>query len=159
MARATKPRFVDTGNPAMAIDCPKCGLVTSRFLQFCRNCGFSLWPSSTIASAAFEAWRDADPARRYARRYDLELPVPRRPQVVDYEARAHQLGIHISPNSPNPFVICVGVFLIFLALPRFPLVARIVLFVLGLLVLLWGVIGWVIREDVKIYDEIAEAQH
>ena len=36
---------MDIGNPALAVDCPKCGLLTPRFLPYCRNCAFSLWPS------------------------------------------------------------------------------------------------------------------
>ncbi|MBJ7600850.1 MAG: hypothetical protein DLM67_12950 [Candidatus Nephthysia bennettiae] len=151
MARATKPRFVDTGNPALAIDCPHCGLLTPRFLQYCRNCGFSLWPSSPFASAAFQAWRDADPARRAARRYDLELPSSTGPEVIDYEARAHHLGIHLFPASSYPFVICLGMFLLALAAIPFGAPVRWTLGVVGMITFLIGVFGWVVLEDVKMY--------
>jgi hypothetical protein len=151
VASATKPRFVDTGNPALAIDCPKCGLLTPRFLQYCRNCGFSLWPTSPFASAAFQTWRDADPARRVARRYDLELPVSAGPDEVDYEQRAHRLGIHLFPSSSYPFVICVGMFLLALAAVPLPAPVRWVLGIAGMATFLIGVFGWVVLEDVRMY--------
>jgi hypothetical protein len=151
MARATKPAFVDVGNPAMAIDCPNCGLLTARFGQYCSNCGFSLWPSGPFASAAFEAWQAADPARKAARRFDLELPNRTGPEVVDYEERAHRLGIHLFPSSRYPFVICVGFFFLALAAVPFATVARIALGAIGALVFLVGVIGWVVLEDVRMY--------
>src|SRR5207237_3289716 len=99
MARSTKPAFVDVGNPAMAIECPNCGLLTPRFEQHCRNCGFSLWPSGPFVAAAFKAWQSADPTRGAARRFDLELPAQPRAELVDYEERAHRLGIHLFPSS------------------------------------------------------------
>jgi hypothetical protein len=135
----------------MAIDCPACGLITPRFLPYCRNCGFSLWPSGQFASAAFLAWRDADPARRYARRYDLEIPARVQPPVIDYEERAHRLGIHVFPSSNYPFVICVGFFFLALAAVPFATVARIGLAVIGLIVFLIGVVGWVVFEDVRMF--------
>ena len=151
MASATRPRFVDVANPALAIDCPNCGLITPRFLTYCRNCGFSLWPNGPFASAAFEAWRKADPARRYARRYDLELPRRSLPNVVDYEERAHHLGIHIFPSSSYPFVMCIGFFFLALAAIPFPAAARIVLGVVGLVAFLVGVFGWVVLEDTRYF--------
>jgi hypothetical protein len=151
VASATKPRFVDTGNPALAIDCPKCGLLTPRFLEYCKNDGFSLWPSGPFASAAFQAWRDADPARRVARRYDLELPVTTGPEEVDYEQRAHRLGIHLFPPSSYPFVICVGMFLLALAAIPFAPPVRWVFGIVGMVTFLIGVFGWVVLEDVKMY--------
>ena len=162
MASAARPRFVDTGNPALAIECPNCGLLTPRFLQYCRNCGFSLWPTGPFASAAFEAWRDADPARKDARRYDLELPVHRRPELVDYEERAHRLGIHLFPSSSYPFVICVGFFFLALAAVPFAAPVRVALAILGMITFLIGVIGWVVLEDVKMYpseDVISHEGH
>lgn len=160
MSPAAKPSFVDIGNPALAIDCPNCGLVTSRFLQYCRNCGFGLWPSGPYASAAFVAWRDADPARTDARRYDLEIPVDDRAQVIDYEEEAHELGVHLSARSVWPFTICLGFFAGFLALAPFGTVARIILGVVGLIILLTGVIGWVVFEDTRYYRrEVAAAAH
>lgn len=163
MASATRPRFVDIGNPALAIDCPKCGLVTPRFLTYCKNCGFSLWPNGRFASAAFEAWRRADPARSAARRFDLELPVRPAPEVIDYEERAHRLGIHLFPSSAYPFIICIGFF--FLALAAIPLAppVRIGVGVIGLITFLIGVFGWVVLEDVRMYPEdtvgVSQAGH
>jgi hypothetical protein len=151
VATATKPGFVDVGNPAMAIDCPKCGLVTARFNTYCRNCGFSLWPNERASSAAFEAWRGAEPGRRLARPFDLELPEAVEPHLVDYEERAHRLGIHLFPSSNFPFVICVGFFFLALAAVPFPAPARIALGVIGLMVFLFGVAGWVVLEDVRMF--------
>jgi hypothetical protein len=150
---------VDIGNPALAIDCPNCSLVTPRFLQYCRNCGFGLWPSGPYASAAFVAWRDADPARADSRRYDLEIPVDDRAPVVDYEEEAHQLGVHLSARSVWPFTICVGFFPLFLALAPFGTVARIILGAVGLIILAVGVIGWVVFEDTRYYRQGTAADH
>lgn len=150
MAAAKKPRYVDVSNPSLAVDCPRCGLRTPRFLDLCRNCGYKLWPSSLVASAAFEAWRDTDPARASASRFDLEIP-QHVDNTVDFAARAHQLGIHLFPNSNWPFMICVGLlFLGFAAIP-FASTPRIVLAVIGGVIFLWGVGGWVLVEDVKMY--------
>jgi hypothetical protein len=145
---------VDIGNPAMAVDCPRCGLLTPRFLPYCKNCSFALWPSRAMAGAAFEAWQRADPARAFARPYDMELPLPPPSEIVDYEERAHRLGIHLFPPSSYPFVICVG--FLFLGLAAVPLnaVARIVLLVVGLVVFLVGVVGWVVLEDVRMYEDV-----
>jgi hypothetical protein len=150
---------VDVGNPALAIDCPRCGLVTARFLQYCQNCGFGLWPSGPYASAAFVAWRDTDTSRADARRYDLEVPVDDRAPVVDYEEEAHRLGVHLSPRSVWPFTICLGFFPIFLALAPFGTIARIILGAIGLLILATGVIGWVVFEDTRMYTQGAAADH
>jgi hypothetical protein len=152
VAVATRPRFVDTGNPAMAVECPHCGLITQRFLAYCRNCGFSLWPAPQAASAAFGAWRDADPVMRAnASPTDLELEAPVRQELVDYEERAHRLGIHIFPSSNYPFVICLGILFLGLAAVPFPAVARVALLVIGLIIFLVGVVGWVVLEDVRMY--------
>jgi hypothetical protein len=151
VVRTTRPRFVDVSNPALAVDCPNCGLVTPRFLPYCRNCGFSLWPDGTVASAAFHAWQQADPARSRARPYDLELPPLPVENVVDYEERAHRLGIHIFPSSSYPFVICLGFLFLGLAAVPFPGPVRIGLLVVGLIVFLAGVVGWVVLEDARMY--------
>ncbi len=145
---------MDVGNSALAVECPNCGLLTPRFLQYCRNCAFALWPSGPVASAAFQRWRDADPARRYARRYDMELPRRLEPEVIDYEERAHRLGIHIFPSSNFPIVICLGFF--FMALGAVPLAtpARIALLAIGLAIFLIGVGGWVVFEDTHMYEEV-----
>jgi hypothetical protein len=145
---------VDTGNPALAVECPKCGLLTPRFLPYCKNCSFALWPSRAVAGAAFDAWQAGDPARAVARPYDLELPVPPPSDVIDYDERAHRLGIHIFPSSSYPFVICVGFLFLGLAAVPFPGVARLILLVLGLIVFLIGVVGWVILEDVRMYEDV-----
>src|SRR5262245_56131572 len=104
-----------------------------------------------MASEAFKVWRDADPARADASRFDLELPAPLVDDTVDYAARAHELGIHIFPNSNYPFVICLGS--LFLAVAAVPLasIVRIVIAVIGGLIFLYGVVGWVLVEDVRLY--------
>ena len=149
---ANRPRYVDTHNPALATDCPRCGLLTPRFLTFCRNCGYSLWPSGPVASAAFRTWQAADPERRSrARRFDLDPPAPEPGTLVDYDARAHELGIHIFPSSNFPFLICLGIGIAaFGAIPFNPVV-RIAFGVVGGLVFLFGVVGWVVLEDTRYF--------
>ena len=160
MAAARKPRYVDVSNPSLSVDCPRCGLRTARFVDHCRNCGYKLWPSSVVASVAFQAWRDADPSRATASRFDLELPPPPADLTVDYAARAHELGIHIFPNSNYPFVICVGALFLALAAIPFPSdTARIVLAVIGGLIFLYGVVGWVLVEDVRMFPSDAPESH
>jgi hypothetical protein len=152
VATARKPRYVDLANPSLSVDCPRCGLRTQRFLDHCTNCGYKLWPSSVMASAAFQAWRKADPSRARASRFDFDLPPEPIDLTIDYAARAHMLGIHLFPNSNFPFIICAGAF--FLALAAVPLpsgTARIVLAVIGGVIFLYGVVGWVLVEDVKMY--------
>ena len=151
MAKANKPRYVDVSNPSLAVDCPRCGLRTARFVDHCRNCGYKLWPSSVIASAAFQAWRASDPEKRSdASRFDLELPVEV-DNLVDYDARAHELGIHIFPNSNWPFTICLGALFLGLAAIPFATEARIALAVIGGVIFLVGVVGWVVVEDVRLF--------
>jgi hypothetical protein len=145
---------VDTGNPALAVECPRCGLLTPRFLPYCSNCSFALWPSRAVAGAAFDAWQHADPERAAARPYDMELPEPPPTQVIDYEERAHRLGIHLFPSSSYPFVICVGFLFLGLAAVPFPAVARLILLAVGLVVFLIGVVGWVVLEDVRMYEDV-----
>ena len=162
MAKAKKPRYVDVSNPSLAVECPRCGLRTARFIDHCRNCGYKLWPSGTMASAAFRAWQATDPARREVSRFDLALP-DRVDNLVDYDARAHSLGIHVFPSSNWPFIICVGMLPLALAAIPFPGPARIVLAVIGGVIFLAGVVGWVLVEDVRMYpSEVAagdEAHH
>jgi hypothetical protein len=136
----------------MAVECPRCGLKTARFIDHCRNCGYKLWPSSVMASAAFKAWQAADPARRRVSRFDLEIPVEI-DNTVDFAARAHELGIHLFPNSNWPFVISFGLLILALAAIPFPTVPRIVLAVIGGLIFLVGVVGWVLVEDVKMFPD------
>jgi hypothetical protein len=150
VAAAKKPRYVDLSNSSLAVDCPRCGLRTPRFLDLCRNCGYKLWPSSEAASAAFLAWRAADPSRAAASRFDLEIPQPV-DNTVDFAARAHELGIHLFPNSNWPFIICFGILFLGLAAIPFPSTPRIVLAVVGGVIFLYGVAGWVLVEDVKMY--------
>jgi hypothetical protein len=138
-------------NPSLSVECPRCGLRTARFIDHCRNCGYKLWPSSVVASAAFKAWRDGDPSRAEASRFELDLPVDEDGVVIDYAERAHQLGIHLFPNSNYPFIICVGSLFLGLAAIPFPGTARIVLAVIGGLIFLYGVVGWVLVEDVRMY--------
>jgi hypothetical protein len=149
---------VDLSNSDLAVDCPRCGLTTARFIDHCRNCGYKLWPSSEMASAAFRAWREADPARSAASRFDLALPVLVE-NTVDFESRAHDLGIHLFPSSNWPFVICFGLlFLAFAAIP-FDAIARIVLAVIGAVIFLAGVAGWVLVEDVRMFPSDAPKPH
>ena len=151
MAAAKKPRYVDVSNPSLAVECPRCGLLTARFVDHCRNCGYKLWPSSHIASAAFQAWQAADPeARAEVSRFDLALPAAV-DNLVDYEARAHHLGIHVFPNSNWPFIICFGAFFLGLAAVPLDSIVRIVLAVIGGVIFLTGVVGWVLVEDVRMY--------
>jgi hypothetical protein len=138
-------------NPDLAVDCPRCGLKTARFVDHCRNCGYKLWPSSVMASAAFKAWRAEDSGpRSQVSRFDMGYPVEV-DNTVDYDAKAHQLGIHLSPNSNWPFVICLGLLFLGLAAIPFPNATRIVLAVVGGLIFLWGVVGWVVIDDVKMF--------
>jgi hypothetical protein len=144
-------RYVDVSNASLTVECPRCGLVTARFVDMCRNCGYKLWPSSEMASAAFKAWRAVDPEHRSeVSRFDLDYPV-RIDNTVDYEARAHQLGIHISPSSNWPFVICFGLLFLSLAAIPFSATTRIILGVIGLLIFLWGIVGWVVIEDTRMF--------
>ena len=159
MAKARGPRYVDVSNPDLAVDCPRCGLRTARFVDHCRNCGYKLWPSSVLASAAFKSWRAANPGRMAASRFDLELPVEM-DNTIDFEARAHQLGIHIFPNSNWPFLICFGALFLSLAAIPFEPFVRVSLAVIGSVIFLVGVVGWVIVEDVKIFpSDSAAAGH
>ena len=146
-------------NPSLSVECPRCGLLTARFIDHCRNCAYKLWPSSTMASAAFKAWRAADPSRLEASRFDLDLPGGNAEPVIDYEARAHELGIHLFPSSNWPFVICVGALFLGLAAIPFPATARIVLGVIGGVIFLTGVVGWVLVEDVKMFPAETPPAH
>jgi hypothetical protein len=151
VAKAKKQRYVDVSNPSLAVECPRCGLVTARFVDLCRNCGYKLWPSSEMASAAFKAWRANDPARRsQVSRFDLAVPEAAE-ELVDYEARAHHLGIHLFPSSNWPFVICFGLLGLALAAIPFAGPVRIGLAVVGGIIFLVGVAGWVLVEDVRMY--------
>ncbi len=137
MAASKQPRYVDISNPSLAVDCPRCGLKTPRFLDLCRNCGYKLWPSSYVASAAFQVWRAADPARASASRYDMEIP--------------QHIENVVPPPSKWPFVICAGAFFLGLAAIPFAAEVRITLAVIGGLLFLIGVIGWVLVEDVRMF--------
>ena len=142
---------MDVSNPSLVVECPRCGLMTARFVDMCRNCGYKLWPSGVMASAAFKAWRAADPGRRSeVSRFDLDYPV-HIDNTIDYDARAHELGIHISPPSNWPFVICFGLLFLSLAAIPFPGTVRIVLAVIGGLIFLWGVVGWVVVDDSRMF--------
>ncbi len=150
MAKAKKPRYVDVSNPSLAVECPRCGLLTARFVDHCRNCGYKLWPSGHMASAAFRAWQAAEPGRMEVSRFDLALPAPA-DDLVDYDARAHQLGIHVFPSSNWPFIICLGALPLGLAAIPFDAPVRIALLVIGAAIFLAGVVGWVLVEDVRMY--------
>lgn len=111
-----------------------------------------------MASEAFKIWRDADPSRAEANRFDLDLPPPPVDITIDFAARAHDLGIHIFPNSNYPFVICVGALFLGLGAIPFPAAARIVLAVIGGLIFLYGVVGWVLVEDVRMFPADGPSQ-
>jgi hypothetical protein len=128
-------------------------------MDLCRNCGYKLWPSSEMASAAFKAWRDADPTRADASRYDLEVPLEPIDVSVDYAARARQLGIHLFPSSNYPFVICVGALFLALAAIPFSGTVRLALLVIGGLIFLYGVVGWVLVEDVRMFPADSSESH
>jgi len=104
-----------------------------------------------MASAAFKAWRNADPSRAAASRFDLEVPPPPLEMTIDYAARAHELGIHLFPSSNYPFIICVGALFLALAAIPFSGTARLVLAIIGGLIFLYGVVGWVLVEDVRMF--------
>ncbi|HEY3195868.1 MAG TPA: hypothetical protein VGK42_11600 [Candidatus Dormibacteraeota bacterium] len=93
---------------------------------------------------------------------DLELP-QHIENVVDYDAKAHELGIHMPPPSNWPFVICAGALFLSLAAIPFPAVPRIALAVIGGVIFLIGVVGWVVVEDVRMFPSDAgtsgEAHH
>jgi hypothetical protein len=147
-----RPRYVDLSNPSLSMPCPRCGLLTPRFSEYCGSCGYAIWPDPISASAAFRMWRDHDLATRsIARPYDLELPRREEPPVIDYAARAHELGIHVTPSSRWPIVITIGMFFLFFALIPLPPPVRIVCAAIGAVTFLAGVVGWVLVEDPKIY--------
>jgi len=145
-------------NPDLAVACPRCGLMTARFIDHCRNCSYKLWPSSEMASAAFKAWREADPSRQAASRFDLGLP-QKVDDLVDFGARAHELGIHLFPSSNWPFIICFGIMFLALAAIPFDSIARIVLAAIGLVIFLTGVAGWVLVEDVHMFPTDSPQGH
>jgi hypothetical protein len=84
----------------------------------------------------------------------MELPLPPPREIVDYEERAHRLGIHLFPPSSYPFVICIGFLFLGLAAVPFNAAARIAMLVIGLVVFLIGVVGWVVLEDVRMYEDV-----
>ena len=86
-----------------------------------------------------------------ARPYDRELPGEEQPQLADYDARAHELGIHVSPRSNYPFLICLGIGVAAFAAVPLPLAARIVLGAIGAAIFLFGVFGWVVLEDTRYF--------
>ena len=153
--------LVDTSNPALGIDCPRCGLWTARFGWFCRNCSFRLWPDATVAGRAYRMWRGAEPSRAHLHQWDDSLPIEDSTIIpVDFGKRAHQLGIHIFPSSTWPVVVCAGFLFLGLAAVPFPVVARIVLAVLGVVLMAYGIGGWMF-EDVRMFpkDESGSGGH
>jgi hypothetical protein len=78
--------------------------------------------------------------------------------TIDYVARAHELGIHLSPPSNWPFVICFGLLFLSLAAIPFAATARIVLAVIGGLIFLGGVVGWVVIEDTRMFPSDSPQQ-
>ncbi|HVA92786.1 MAG TPA: hypothetical protein VNL71_23440, partial [Chloroflexota bacterium] len=107
------------------------------------------------AGRAFRLWRESDSARARARSYDLAIPPPPASNVIDYEARAHQLGIHLFPRSNWPVVISLSFLFLGLGAAPFAGPVRIAFALLGLLILLTGVAGWVLVEDFRIYQSSA----
>jgi hypothetical protein len=78
---------------------------------------------------------------------------------IDYVERAHRLGIHLFPNSNYPFIICVGA--LFLGIAAVPLgtATRLTLAIIGGLIFLYGVVGWVLVEDVRLYPSDSPSSH
>ena len=111
-----------------------------------------------MASAAFKAWQAVDPERTRVSRFDLEIPVEV-DNTVDFAAKAHELGIHLFPNSNWPFVISFGLLFLALAAIPFSTVPRIVLAVIGALIFLGGVVGWVLVEDVRMFPDDTPQPH
>ena len=111
-----------------------------------------------MASEAFKIWRDSDPSRAETTRYDLDLPAAATDTTVDYAARAHELGIHLFPSSNYPFIICVGALFLGLGAVPLPAISRIVVAVIGGLIFLYGVVGWVLVEDVKMFPADGPSQ-
>src|SRR5438105_14541860 len=97
-----------------------------------------------MASAAFKAWRNADPSRAAASRFDLDVPLPPLEMTIDYAARAHELGIHLFPSSNYPAIICVGALFLALAPIRFSATAPLVRAVIGGPIFLHGLSGAVL---------------
>lgn len=154
--------YVDTGNPVVGIDCPRCGLLTARFGWFCRNCGYRLWPSAQAAARAYRAWRLADVSRMRIHQWD-DMPLLEDTSIVriDFDERAHRLGVHIFPSSRWPFMVCVGVlFLAFAAIPFPNGMVRAILAGIGLIFFVFAVAGWML-EDVKMFpsDDPAGGGH
>ena len=79
--------------------------------------------------------------------------------TVDFNARAHELGIHLFPSSNWPFVICLGMLLLGFAAIPFGSITRIVLAVIGGVIFLWGVVGWVLVEDVHMFPTDGPSAH
>ena len=83
------------------------------------------------------------------------------PIVVDFEEKAHELGIHIFPSSRWPFLVCVGIFFLAFAAIPFPSVVRIILAVIGVIFFILAIAGWML-EDVKLFpkdDSPGDAHH
>lgn len=160
MAFPTRTRAVDTANDSLAVECPRCHLQAARFSPYCSNCGWGFWPSRAMASRAFRTWAAADPvARADAHPYDLDYPQTAGPEVVDYDARARSLGIHLFPGTRYPILICIGFFFLgFAAIPT-PTLVRVFGAILGFGFFLAGVGGWWLVEDVKLYEENVKASH
>lgn len=155
---------MDVANPALGIECPGCGLLAARFTPNCSNCGRTFWPSRAIASSAFRAWKAADSARATARPFDTDLPPTPVDNTIDYDAKAHRLGIHLFPKTWWPIVISLG--FLFLALGAVPIgdgTLRLVFAVLGAVIFFIGIGGWWLVEDIKLYEEsvaaVEEATH
>ncbi len=158
MTAKTQTRYVDVSNPSLSVDCPRCGLKTARFEDHCRNCGYKLWPSSVVASAAFKAWRAAEPGRAEASRFEVELP-RHEELVIDYDARAHELGIHMPPPSNWPFAICFGLFFLSLAAIPFSAPVRITMAAIGGVIFLASVVGWVVVDDSRMFPSEGATGH
>ncbi|MGH7882176.1 MAG: hypothetical protein ACREN8_04630 [Candidatus Dormibacteraceae bacterium] len=153
MSATVRPRVVDLESSALAVKCPGCGLITPRFLQYCRSCSFSIWPSGPVASEAFAAWRKADPRRARVSRYELQLR-QKDNDLVDYNHRAGVLGIHLFPPSASPILLSLGLMLLALAAVPFPLaLLRIGLAAFGGFIFLLGVVGWLVVEDSAMFPD------
>jgi hypothetical protein len=70
--------------------------------------------------------------------------------VVDFEEKAHRLGIHLFPSSRWPFMVCIGILFLALAAAPFAPVARIVMLVIGVIFFGLAIAGWML-EDVRLF--------
>ena len=104
-----------------------------------------------MASAAFLAWRAARPGTRRRRPASTSRSRATSTTQSTSPRGRTSFGIHIFPNSNWPFTICFGLLFLGLAAIPFASTTRIILAVIGGLIFLYGVVGWVVLEDVQMF--------